>query len=186
MESALTLADVGVEIPFATISHELGVVGSTRFLALWPQHRSVEIGWTWLHPSAWGTGVNVEAKLLQLRHAFEAWGCVRVEMKTDAQNERARAALEALGATLEGIHRKHRIVRGGETRDTAWYSIVDDEWPAVRARLEARLAPRYDRTAVCFPLPGIPIGSWSAGDDRADPRDRSARPRGVGGERAPA
>jgi RimJ/RimL family protein N-acetyltransferase len=140
LEDALAAAERGVEIPFVTISHEAGVVGSTRFLALRPEHRSVEIGWTWLHPSAWGTGVNVEAKLLQLRHAFETWGCRRVELKTDALNERAKGALEALGTTFEGIHRKHMLVRDGESRDSAWYSVLDDEWPAVRTRLEARLA----------------------------------------------
>ena len=117
-----------------------GIVGSTRFLALRPEHRSVEIGWTWLHPSAWGTGVNVEAKLLQLAHAFDAWGCRRVELKTDALNERSRGALEALGATFEGVHRKHMLVRDGENRDSAWYSVTDDDWPTVRVRLEERLA----------------------------------------------
>jgi RimJ/RimL family protein N-acetyltransferase len=139
LANALEAADAGAEIPLVTICHK-EVVGSTRFLALRPEHGSVEIGWTWLHPSAWGTGANVEAKLLQLRHAFEVWGCRRVEFKTDALNERARGALEALGATFEGIHRKHMLVRGGESRDTAWYSVLDDEWPAVRAHLELRLA----------------------------------------------
>jgi RimJ/RimL family protein N-acetyltransferase len=141
LESALDAAEHGSEIPLVTLCHEQ-VVGSTRFLALRPEHRSVEIGWTWLHPSAWGTGANVEAKLLQLRHAFEAWGCRRVEFKTDALNGRSRAALEALGATFEGIHRKHMLVRGGENRDSAWYGVVDDDWPAVRALLESRLAER--------------------------------------------
>jgi N-acetyltransferase len=139
IESALAAAARGEEIPLVTISYEAGVVGSTRFLALRPEHRSVEIGWTWLHPSAWGSGANVEAKLLQLRHAFDTWGCRRVELKTDALNERARRAIEALGATFEGIHRKHMLVRGGESRDSAWYSVLDDEWPAVEGRLEARL-----------------------------------------------
>lgn len=142
LEDALSAAETGREIPLVTIGREAGVVGSTRFLALRPEHRSVEIGWTWLNPSAWGTGVNVEAKLLQLRHAFETWGCRRVELKTDALNERARRALDALGATFEGIHRKHMLVRGGESRDSAWYAVTDDEWPAVRERLEARLAGR--------------------------------------------
>jgi len=122
-----------------TLRHEQ-VVGSTRFLALRPEHGSVEIGWTWLDPSVWSTGVNVEAKLLMLRHAFEVWGCRRVELKTDASNERSRGAMEAMGATFEGIHRKHMLVRDGENRDSAWYSIVDDEWPEVRAGLSARLA----------------------------------------------
>jgi RimJ/RimL family protein N-acetyltransferase len=139
MEQALRAAEAGTEIPLVT-TRDGEVVGSTRFLALRPEHRSVEIGWTWLHPSAWGTGANVEAKLLQMRHAFDVWGCRRVELKTDALNERSRGALEALGATFEGVHRKHMLVRGGENRDSAWYSVVDDEWPGVQARLESRLA----------------------------------------------
>jgi RimJ/RimL family protein N-acetyltransferase len=139
MRQALDAAAAGTEIPFATILQEQ-IVGSTRFLALKPEHRSLEIGWTWLHPSAWGTGANVEAKLLQMEYAFESLGCRRVELKTDALNERARAALEALGATFEGIHRKHMLVRAGENRDSAWYSVLDDDWPAVKAHLERRLA----------------------------------------------
>jgi N-acetyltransferase len=139
MREALRAAETGSEIPFATLARGR-VVGSTRFLALKPEHRSLEIGWTWLHPSAWGTGANVEAKLLQMQYAFESLGCRRVELKTDALNVRARAAIEALGATFEGVHRKHMLVRGGENRDSAWYSVVDAEWPAVRAHLERRLA----------------------------------------------
>ncbi len=139
MRQALEAAEAGTEIPFVTIRQE-AIVGSTRFLALRPEHRSLEIGWTWLHPSAWGTGANAEAKLLQLRYAFDTLGCRRVELKTDALNERARAALEGIGATFEGIHRKHMLVRDGESRDSAWYSILDDEWPAARAHLERRLA----------------------------------------------
>ena len=138
VEQALAAAEAGTEIPLVTISHK-EVVGSTRFLALRPEHRSVEIGWTWLHPSAWSTGVNAEAKLLQLGHAFETWGCRRVELKTDALNERSRRALEAIGATFEGVHRKHMLVREGENRDSAWYSVTDDDWPSVRAHLERRL-----------------------------------------------
>jgi RimJ/RimL family protein N-acetyltransferase len=141
IEQALAAAAEGTELPLVTLCHE-EVVGSTRFLVLRPEHRSVEIGWTWLHPSAWGAGANVEAKYLQLRHAFDTWGCRRVELKTDALNERSRGALDALGATFEGIHRKHMLVRAGENRDSAWYSVVDDDWPAVRARLEARLAEK--------------------------------------------
>jgi RimJ/RimL family protein N-acetyltransferase len=139
LEEALS----GPYLPFATILRTTGrAAGSTRFLALRPEHRSVEIGWTWLASSSWGSGANVEAKLLQLRHAFETWGCRRVELKTDALNERSRAAIEALGAGFEGVHRQHMLVRDGENRDSAWYSILDDEWPAVRARLERRLAGR--------------------------------------------
>jgi N-acetyltransferase len=141
LQQALEAAAAGNEMPLVTIrSGE--IVGSTRFLALRPEHRSVEIGWTWLHPSAWSSGANVEAKLLQLQHAFEMWECRRVELKTDALNERSRGALEALGATFEGIHRKHMLVREGENRDSAWYSVTDDDWPAVCAHLEARLAER--------------------------------------------
>jgi N-acetyltransferase len=138
VREALDARAAGLELPLVTVRDGV-VVGSTRFLALRPEHASVEIGWTWLHPSAWGTGANVEAKLLQLAHAFDTWGCRRVELKTDALNERSRGALVALGANFEGIHRKHMLVRGGKNRDSAWYSVTDDEWPAVRDRLEARL-----------------------------------------------
>jgi RimJ/RimL family protein N-acetyltransferase len=140
LEEALANAAAETEIPFATVRQEDSrVLGSTRFLALRPDHRSVEIGWTWLSPEAWGTGANVEAKLLMLEHAFEELHCLRVELKTDASNERSRGAMEALPAQFEGIHRKHMLVRGGERRDSAWYSVLDDEWPSVRANLLRRL-----------------------------------------------
>jgi RimJ/RimL family protein N-acetyltransferase len=127
-------------VPFATVSAATGrVLGSTRFLAIRPEARSLEIGWTWLHPDAWGTGANTDAKYLQLRHAFETLGALRVELKTDASNERSRAALAGLPAQFEGIHRKHMLVRGGERRDSAWYSVLDDEWPEVKANLERRI-----------------------------------------------
>jgi RimJ/RimL family protein N-acetyltransferase len=140
LAAALAASQSGLELPLVTLHPDGEVIGSTRFLALRPEHRSVEIGWTWLHPSAWGTGANVEAKLLMARHAFEAWDCRRLELKTDALNERSRGAIEALGATFEGVHRKHLLVRGRENRDTAWYSITDDEWPTVAERLADRLA----------------------------------------------
>ena len=140
VDAALASAAAGAELPLVTIRRADGrVVGSTRFLALRPEHRSVEIGWTWLHPDAWGTGINVEAKLLMLEHAFERLGCLRVELKTDARNERSRGAMAALPARFEGVHRKHMLVRGGERRDSAWYSVLDDEWPGVRANLLRRL-----------------------------------------------
>jgi N-acetyltransferase len=130
----------GLDLPFATVLRASGAaVGSTRYLALRPEHRSVEIGWTWLARDAWGTGANVEAKLLMFTHAFEVWDCRRVELKTDALNTRSRRAIEALGARFEGVHRRHMLVRGGENRDSAWYSVLDDEWPDVKARLLARL-----------------------------------------------
>ena len=93
-------------------------------------------------PEAWGTGANTEAKYLLLRHAFEDEGYLRVEFKTDATNERARAALAALPAEFEGVFRKHMLVRGGERRDSAWYAVIDDDWPAVKASLERRLGWR--------------------------------------------
>ncbi len=116
------------------------VVGSTSYMSLAPEHLRLEIGNTWMHPSTWGTGANVEAKYLLLRHAFEVLGCRRVEFKTDAKNERARVALAALPAEFEGIHRKHMLVRGGERRDSAWYAVIDDDWPKVRSALERRLS----------------------------------------------
>ena len=138
LDDALRAASAGTEIPLVTLTGGR-VVGSTRFLALRPEHRSLEIGWTWLHPSVWRSGVNVEAKLLQLEDAFDRLGCRRVELKTDAQNERSRGAMAALPAAFEGVFRKHMLVRGEENRDSAWYAIVDDDWPAVRANLNRRL-----------------------------------------------
>jgi N-acetyltransferase len=90
-------------------------------------------------PAAWGTGANVEAKLLLMQHAFEREGLLRVEFKTDARNERSRAALAALPAEFEGVFRKHMLVRGGERRDSAWYAVIDDDWPEVKANLQRRL-----------------------------------------------
>jgi RimJ/RimL family protein N-acetyltransferase len=119
------------------------VAGSTSYMSLAPEHLRLEIGNTWLNPSTWGTGANVEAKYLLLRHAFETLGCGRVEFKTDARNERARAALAALPAQFEGVHRKHMRVRGGERRDSAWYAVIDDDWPDVKAALEERLRKHW-------------------------------------------
>jgi N-acetyltransferase len=141
VDAALASAAAGTELPFATVRQSDGlVVGSTRYLALRPEHASLEIGWTWLSPAMWRTGANVEAKLLMLEDAFGRLGCRRVELKTDAQNERSRAAMEALPAQFEGVHRRHMLVRGGENRDSAWYSVIAEEWPDVRANLLRRLA----------------------------------------------
>lgn len=132
-------AEAGREAAFATILRATDtLVGSTRFLTLRPEHRGVEIGWTWLAPSAWQTGANVEAKLLMLEHAFDRLGCLRVEFKTDARNARSRAALAALPAELEGILRQHMVMPYG-VRDSAYYSVTHTDWPAVRANLERRL-----------------------------------------------
>jgi RimJ/RimL family protein N-acetyltransferase len=141
LDQALAAAADGSEIPFATLL-DGRVVGSTRYLALAPEFRRLEIGWTWLHPSVWGSGVNVEAKLLQLADAFDRLGCRRVELKTDALNDRSRAAMAALPAEFEGVFRKHMLVRGDENRDSAWYAVVDDDWPEVRSNLERRLGVR--------------------------------------------
>jgi RimJ/RimL family protein N-acetyltransferase len=124
---------------FATIVDGVPL-GHSSFLNVREADRVAEIGNTWLAQQAWGTGANTETKLLLLQHAFEDEGLLRVEFKTDAQNERACAALAALPAQFEGIFRKHMLVRGGERRDSAWYSVIDDEWPAVKAALRERLA----------------------------------------------
>lgn len=115
------------------------IVGSSRYLAVRPADRVVEIGWTWLHPAAWRSGINVETKLLMLGHAFETLGCVRVELKTDARNERSRNAMAAIPAQFEGILRNHMIVPDVGLRDSAYFSVIDEEWPSVRANLERRL-----------------------------------------------
>jgi RimJ/RimL family protein N-acetyltransferase len=134
---AQALADPA-RVQFAVLE-DGGPVGSTSYMSLAPEHLRLEIGNTWMSPGTWGTGANTEAKYLLLRHAFERLGARRVEFKTDALNERARAALAALPAAFEGIHRRHMLVRGGENRDSAWYAVVEDDWPEVRAALESRL-----------------------------------------------
>jgi RimJ/RimL family protein N-acetyltransferase len=139
LTQTLEEADEGVSVPFAQLAPEGDPLGSTRYMSIRPEHRGLEIGHTWLSSQAWGTGMNAEAKLLLLRHAFEELGAMRVEFKTDARNERSRAALAALPARFEGVFEKHMLVRGGEVRDSAWYAVTDDEWPAVRVALEARV-----------------------------------------------
>ena len=140
LELTLEAAAAGREGPFTTRDAASGeVVGSSRFLNVRPADRVVEIGWTWLNPRAWRSGANVEAKLLMMGHAFETLECVRVEFKTDARNERSRAALAALPARFEGILRNHMIVPDVGQRDSAYYSVIPSEWPAVRGNLERRL-----------------------------------------------
>jgi RimJ/RimL family protein N-acetyltransferase len=118
------------------------LVGHTSFLNHRPEDRSVEIGHTWVVPAAFGSGANVAAKYVLLRHAFEDEAMLRVEFKTDARNDRSRRALAALPAAFDGVMRKHMLVRGGQRRDSAWYSVIDDEWPVVKAQLEKRLDAR--------------------------------------------
>tara|TARA_B100001540_G_scaffold311936_1_gene332225 strand:- start:600 stop:1202 length:603 start_codon:yes stop_codon:yes gene_type:complete len=129
------------QLPFAIVETGKGkVVGSTRYLNIRPEHRGLEIGWTWLGQEWQRTGVNTETKLLLLTHAFERLGCVRVEFKTDARNERSQRALERIGATREGVLRKHMIVQGEYARDSVFFSIVDSEWVTVRQHLQALAA----------------------------------------------
>jgi RimJ/RimL family protein N-acetyltransferase len=142
-EAALAARDAGTEAPFAVLRADTGEgIGSTRYLSLRPEHRVLEIGYTWCGRAAWGAGINVETKYLLLEHAFERLGAHRVEFKTEATNERSRAALAALPAEFEGVFRKHMLVRGGERRDSAWYAVIDDEWPEVKENLARRLAER--------------------------------------------
>jgi RimJ/RimL family protein N-acetyltransferase len=127
-------------LPFVTIDRAAGtVVGSTRFGNIDAHNKKCEIGWTWINPKFQRTYINTEAKLLMLSHAFETWGCIRVELKTDALNERSRAAIERIGGVQEGIFRSHMIADSGRIRDTVYYSILPVEWPAIKARLSRRL-----------------------------------------------
>lgn len=140
IRSALAAGIAGTDVPFATIDLASDrAIGSTRFMSIVPDHRRLEIGWTWVGRAFQRTGANREAKLLQLSHAFEDLGANRVEFKTDARNEISRAALLGMGATFEGIFRNHMIMPNGPLRDSAWYSVVAEEWPAVKARLVASL-----------------------------------------------
>jgi RimJ/RimL family protein N-acetyltransferase len=140
LSASLAESEAGREGVFVTIDRASGKpIGSTRYLNLREAHRGVEIGWTWLSPTMWRTGANVEAKLLLLEHAFERLRCMRVEFKTDARNERSRAAIEALPARFEGVLRKHMLMPGVGVRDSAYYSVIEEEWPQVRANLERRL-----------------------------------------------
>lgn len=125
------------EVPFA-VCVDGRPVGSTRYLNVEPDHRRTEIGWTWLERAQWGTGVNIETKYLLLRRAFDDWGAMRVQFKTDARNLRVRGALLGIGASFEGIFRKHMVL-ADSIRDSAWYAIVDDDWPAAKALLEGKI-----------------------------------------------
>lgn len=141
MEGALAATTAGEEGAWAIIDRASGrAIGSTRYLALRPDHRSLEIGWTWLGRPWWRTGANVETKLLLFSRAFDQLECERVELKCDARNARSRRAMEALPAQFEGIHRRHMALPDGGWRDTAWYSVIAPEWPQVRAALRERLA----------------------------------------------
>lgn len=138
--AALDAQAQGRELPFVIIQKSSGqVVGTTRYYAIEREGRSLEIGYTWVAASAQRTGVNTEAKLLLLAHAFETLRCIRVALITDALNQQSRAAILRLGAKEEGVLRNHMIMPGGRYRDSVCFSIIEAEWPVVRARLETKL-----------------------------------------------
>jgi RimJ/RimL family protein N-acetyltransferase len=136
IEKAFAEQDHRDSIVFATVEHNSNrVIGSTRFMNIDRLNRRVEIGSTWIAPAWQRTTINTEAKFLMLRHAFEVWRCIRVELKTDALNEKSRNAILRLGAKEEGTLRKHLVTWTGRVRDTVYFSILDTEWPAVKSRL---------------------------------------------------
>lgn len=138
--NALLQRMAGTQYPFAIIALDQNrVIGSTRFFDLFPEHRKLEIGWTWYACDCWGKGYNTECKLLLLEYAFEQLRLNRVQFKTRDANLRSRAAIQKIGATYEGCLRKDRVLPDGTVRDTLVYSILDDEWPAVKARLQSLL-----------------------------------------------
>ncbi|MEZ4588317.1 MAG: GNAT family protein [Gemmatimonadales bacterium] len=140
VDRAWKAASLGHEIPFAIVSEATGrAVGSTRFLEIRRPDRALEIGWTWLGEASHRTAANTETKYLLLRHAFEDLGARRVQLKTDGRNERAQRAIERLGAKKEGVLRLHRLMWDGHVRDSVYYSVIADEWPEVKARLEGFL-----------------------------------------------
>ena len=131
----------GLTVPFATFERSSGqIAGTTRFMNMDLANRKVEIGSTWIAPRWQRTAVNTEAKYLMLRHAFESWNCLRVEFKTDSMNQRSRQAILRLGAKEEGTLRKHMVTASERQRDSVYFSILDTEWPAVKARLESRMS----------------------------------------------
>ena len=141
LETALANAEEGTERPFATVDRATGrAIGSSRFLSIVPEHRRLEIGWTWVATAWQRTGANREAKLLQMTHAFETLDAQRVEFKTHSRNERSRNALAGIGATFEGVFRNHMIMPDGSVRHSAYFSVTSEEWPAVKERLVAGLA----------------------------------------------
>jgi RimJ/RimL family protein N-acetyltransferase len=144
IETALRWRKEGTALPFATVEKASGrAIGSTRFANIDKANRRAEIGWTWLGKQWQRTVANTEAKYMMLRHAFEILGCIRVELKTDALNERSRASILRIGAKEEGMLRSHVITASGRLRDTVYFSILDSEWPAVKTNLEQKLARSY-------------------------------------------
>jgi RimJ/RimL family protein N-acetyltransferase len=141
VEDALAQRKRGEGMPFVTVEKaSQQIVGSTRFGNMALDHRRVEIGWTWISPAWQRTFVNTEAKHLMLRHAFQTWGCARVEFKIHARNQRSHDALLRIGAVFEGVLRSHMGMPDGTRRDTAYFSILEDEWPRVGANLQDKLS----------------------------------------------
>ncbi len=140
---ALAERDAGRAIPFAQIDAATNrVVGTTRLANIDRTHRRAEIGWTWIGRAWQRTAINTEAKFLLFTYAFGTMGCKRVELKTDALNSQSRTAIARLGAVQEGIFRRHMITSSGRSRDTVYFSVIEEEWPAVRQSLRDRLAKR--------------------------------------------
>ena len=140
IDEALAEARSGRQVPFAVVALASGrAVGSTRYLDIRRENRGLEIGWTWLAAAVQRTAVNTECKYLLLRHAFETLGAIRVQLRTDLRNLRSQRAIERIGGVREGVFRQERIMWDGYLRDSVFYSVIDCEWPAVKARLEARL-----------------------------------------------
>lgn len=140
VRSALADQALGKAVPFVTIEKSSGtVVGSTRFGNIDTTNRKTEIGWTWLNPRWQRTAVNTEAKLLMLTHAFETWKCIRVELKTDANNEKSRNAMKRIGCVEEGTLRNHMITETGRFRDSVYFSIIDTQWQSVKANLSSKV-----------------------------------------------
>lgn len=140
VQAALDAAARADEVPFAIVLRQTGrAIGSARFMDIARPHRRLEIGWTWLALEHQRTRANTEAKYLLLKHAFEDLGATRVQFKTDGRNERSQRALERIGAVREGVLRRHMTLWDGFVRDSVFFSILDQEWPRVRAALEARL-----------------------------------------------
>jgi len=140
VRDALAIQAAGTALPFVTIEKSSGtIVGSTRFGNIDPTNRKAEIGWTWINPTRQRARINTEAKLLMLTHAFETWKCIRVELKTDANNEKSRNAIARIGGVEEGTLRNHMITESGRFRDSVYFSIIDTEWDAVKEGLIAKL-----------------------------------------------
>jgi RimJ/RimL family protein N-acetyltransferase len=143
VETALQEQERGVSLPFAILEKATGrAIGSTRYGNIDRVHHRVEIGWTWVARDWRRTAMNTEAKYLLLKHAFETLGCLRVELKTDSLNEKSRAAILRIGAKEEGIFRNHMITMNGRIRHSVYFSIIESEWPTVKARLESMLESR--------------------------------------------